>query len=76
MIRRLLGLHFAAWHLGAAIRRLCHRNYTWSGHLRAEKGYETNNQQSSQAGFAHDVLVYSGLIQIKAGFSISADWVR
>jgi len=57
MIRRLLGLHFAAWHLGAAIRRLCHRNYTWSGHLRAEKGYETNNQQSSQAGSAHDVLV-------------------
>jgi len=55
MMRRLLMRHFAPGHFRAAIGRFRHRDQVRFGYFRAEKGNETDNQQSTQADSAHDV---------------------
>jgi len=65
VIRRLFIRHFALGHFGAAIGRLPHRDHVRLGHFRAEKGNETDYQQSTQAGFAHELEFNLALIQSK-----------
>ena len=55
MIRLLFIRHLAPGHFGAAIGRFRYRDNVRFSHFRAEKGNETDNQQSTQAGSAHDI---------------------
>jgi hypothetical protein len=58
MIRRLFIGHFALGHFMAAIGCFRHRDHVRFSHLRAKKGNETDNQQSTQPSSVHVVKVY------------------
>ena len=71
---RLLMRHFASRHFVAAIGRVRHRDHARFGDFRAKEGNQTDNQQSTQAGSAHDVYRLR-LVGSKSKHAFPFQWI-